>query len=224
MTWIVARKFAFQCFAFSDSKANGTVNVEAAERCVPATAFLAADHLGQLIVTDAMPREGACRWTRRAEGLMCGAAASRSSGARGVNWPARSHLEFEDTRAWLHPGRHNARVDSWSPDDQRMAFGKAVWRLHSTIFAPYRVWAEHQRMLDFPEGQIKSVWDGPLHGHHQAVAGLLDLCAYFCLWTEAANLRHMPECLWFLFWCATLIASGALDILPVVMKCLPWLF
>jgi hypothetical protein len=99
-------------------------------------------------------------------------------------------------------GGSNPRVDSWPPQQQRLGFGKAVWRLHSTIFAPYRVWADHQRVADFPEKQVSSMWEGPLDGHHQMVTGLLDLCVYFCLWTEAANLKHMPESLWFLYWCA----------------------
>jgi hypothetical protein len=58
VTWVVARKFQFQIFAFTDSKENGTVNLEDAAHCIPSTAFLAADHLAQLLVSDAMPREG----------------------------------------------------------------------------------------------------------------------------------------------------------------------
>ena len=26
-----------------------------------------------------------------------------------------------------------------------------------------------------------------------------DLVLYFCIWGEGSNLRHMPECLWFLY-------------------------
>ena len=29
---------------------------------------------------------------------------------------------------------------------------------------------------------------------------LEELALYFLLWSEAANLRHLPECLWFLYW------------------------
>jgi hypothetical protein len=29
---------------------------------------------------------------------------------------------------------------------------------------------------------------------------LEELALYFLLYTEAANLRHLPEALWFLFW------------------------
>ena len=29
---------------------------------------------------------------------------------------------------------------------------------------------------------------------------LQELAMYLLLYTEAANLRHLPECLWFIFW------------------------
>jgi hypothetical protein len=58
VTWIVCRKFHFQCFNYLDKNGKGTVLRQNAVKCVPATAFVAADHLGQLIVTDGMPREG----------------------------------------------------------------------------------------------------------------------------------------------------------------------
>ncbi len=29
---------------------------------------------------------------------------------------------------------------------------------------------------------------------------LQELAMYLLLYTEAANLRHLPECLWFMFW------------------------
>ena len=28
---------------------------------------------------------------------------------------------------------------------------------------------------------------------------VVDLVLYFCIWGEGANLRHMPECVWFLY-------------------------
>ena len=32
---------------------------------------------------------------------------------------------------------------------------------------------------------------------------LAELSLYFLIFTEAANLRHCPEALWFLFWCSS---------------------
>lgn len=48
MMYLAARKFGFQTF----NPAAGN------QEWIPATAFLAADHLGHLLVTDALPREG----------------------------------------------------------------------------------------------------------------------------------------------------------------------
>jgi hypothetical protein len=28
---------------------------------------------------------------------------------------------------------------------------------------------------------------------------VVDLVLFFCVWGEASNIRHMPECLWFLY-------------------------
>jgi hypothetical protein len=58
VTWIVCRKFQFQCFNYLDENGKGTVDRMKAHTCVPATVFLVADHLSQLVVSDGMPREG----------------------------------------------------------------------------------------------------------------------------------------------------------------------
>ena len=58
MTWIVARKFQFQCFNYLNANGKGTLDQSKCLKCVPATAFLVADHLAQLIVEDGLPREG----------------------------------------------------------------------------------------------------------------------------------------------------------------------
>lgn len=36
-------------------------------------------------------------------------------------------------------------------------------------------------------------------GPPAAVSRVVDLVLYFCIWGEGANLRHMPECLWFIY-------------------------
>jgi len=36
-------------------------------------------------------------------------------------------------------------------------------------------------------------------GPPAAVSRVVDLVLFFCVWGEAANIRHMPECLWFLY-------------------------
>lgn len=78
------------------------------------------------------------------------------------------------------------------------AFGKAVWRLHVSMFSPYEDWAAHQRVKAFGDDS----WASEVTSSHTTImAALLDLCTFFCLWTEAANLRHMPESIWFFYWC-----------------------
>lgn len=54
MTYFVSRKFGFQTF----NRAGPASEEDDAVEWVPATAFLAADHLCQLLITDALPREG----------------------------------------------------------------------------------------------------------------------------------------------------------------------
>ena len=56
--WLVCRVFSFQCFNHVDSRGAGTTQLSKASRCVGATAFLVTDHLAQLLITDALPREG----------------------------------------------------------------------------------------------------------------------------------------------------------------------
>lgn len=56
--WIVARKFQFQCFSYVSESGKGTCSKTDCRRAVPSTTFVAADHLTQLIVYDALPREG----------------------------------------------------------------------------------------------------------------------------------------------------------------------
>lgn len=83
-----------------------------------------------------------------------------------------------------------------------IAFNAAVWRLHATTFAPYSDWAQHQRFEAFPKADEAGWKQLEILEQRTSLPALLDLCTYFCLWTEAANVKHMPEALWFLFWCA----------------------
>ena len=98
-----------------------------------------------------------------------------------------------------------------------VGFGNALWRLHVTMFTSYRDWASHERFDAFVHTGSYS-----MHTHEPAaiLTGLLDLATYFCLWTEASTLRHMPESLWFFFWC-DFYASPILSVLPAISKRVP---
>ncbi|KFM22655.1 Callose synthase 5 [Auxenochlorella protothecoides] len=91
-------------------------------------------------------------------------------------------------------------------------FARAVHRLHAAIFQGYRDWCSHVGLpLRIPELKLAKI-----HRPHTIQArwkilhrvtvvseweyGLEELAMYFLVYSEAANLRHTPECLWFVFW------------------------
>ena len=191
-TWIVSRKFHFQAFSYVDANGKGTVLREKAAKFVPATAFVVADHLSQLIITDGIPREGAIQLQHA---LQCIAHTSACC----------SHRAGHVTRSTLctAPCEGFSGYAGTSPQEdahRTLAFNQAVWRLHATTFAPYYDWAQHQRFEAFPKADEANWKQLPIYEERTSLPALLDLCAYFCLWTEAANVKHMPEALWFLFW------------------------
>jgi 1,3-beta-glucan synthase subunit FKS1, domain-1 len=62
-------------------------------------------------------------------------------------------------------------------------------------------WHADQRFAAFSDADINKHWQGHrIESQQASIPALLDLALYFCLWTEAANIKHMPETLWFLFW------------------------
>ena len=59
--------------------------------------------------------------------------------------------------------------------------------VHAKVFSNYKKWCRH---LMVP----------PQFSRISGVAGkTTDLVLFFCVWGEASNIRHMPECLCFLF-------------------------
>lgn len=99
-----------------------------------------------------------------------------------------------------------------------IGFNKAAWRLHAAIFDSYEDWCRHQNVEPWPgkEGPAPKV---ALSDERAGIPALLDICLYFCLWTEAANIKHMPECMSFLFWCVSgkgYHADRCIDLPPAV--------
>ncbi|PNW85415.1 hypothetical protein CHLRE_03g185350v5 [Chlamydomonas reinhardtii] len=88
------------------------------------------------------------------------------------------------------------------------AFACAVWELHSHIFLSYEGAAGWCRLLGLrprlAEVEAEVLQAPGRTAQDPAVVSvlLLELCLYFLLYSEAANLRHTPELLWFLFWAA----------------------
>ncbi|KAK9791384.1 hypothetical protein WJX73_009386 [Symbiochloris irregularis] len=82
-------------------------------------------------------------------------------------------------------------------------FEKAVLMVHSKVFAPFREWAKHVGLALSDAIVVRRpgmALLGPSNPLERGPLFLEDLALYFCIWTEAANARHLPEGLWWLFW------------------------
>jgi callose synthase len=69
-----------------------------------------------------------------------------------------------------------------------------IHALHAKVFSNYVRWC---RAMAVPPhfSRMNTSMNAP-----PAVASrVVDLVLYFCVWGEGANLRHMPECVWFLY-------------------------
>lgn len=69
-----------------------------------------------------------------------------------------------------------------------------IHALHAKVFSNYMKWC---RAMSVPPNFSKmntSMSAPPAVGSR-----VVDLVLWFCIWGEGANLRHMPECLWFLY-------------------------
>jgi callose synthase len=69
-----------------------------------------------------------------------------------------------------------------------------IHALHAKVFSNYVKWC---RAMGVPPhfSKMNTSMSAP-----PAVASrVVDLVLYFCIWGEACNLRHMPECIWFLY-------------------------
>jgi len=69
-----------------------------------------------------------------------------------------------------------------------------IHSLHAKVFSNYVKWCRAMGVLPNFSKMNTSMNAPP------AVASrVVDLVLYFCVWGESSNLRHMPECLWFLY-------------------------
>eukprot|EP00904_Undaria_pinnatifida_P012897 jgi/Undpi1/8738/HiC_scaffold_25.g11200.m1 len=79
----------------------------------------------------------------------------------------------------------------------------AVHSLHSKVFTNYRDWCESMRiapnLMPLPRTSETLETYGGATDKAEEDALVLDLMMWLCMWGEAGNLRHMPECLCFLF-------------------------
>lgn len=73
-----------------------------------------------------------------------------------------------------------------------------VHTLHAKVFKNYRKWC-HAVGVAPVYSKMSSLGGGGGGGPPAVVSRVVDLVLFFCIWGEAANLRHTSECLWFLY-------------------------
>ena len=76
----------------------------------------------------------------------------------------------------------------------------SVWELHTKVFRSYHLWCEHVKLPSRPRSQ--SEWFDTADPFSDVACNLIvsELALSYLIWTEAHNLRHLPELLNFLFW------------------------
>ena len=69
-----------------------------------------------------------------------------------------------------------------------------IHALHAKVFSNYVKWC---RAMGVPP--YFSKMNTSMNAPPAVASRVVDLVLYFCVWGEGANLRHMPECVWFLY-------------------------
>ncbi|KAG2448283.1 hypothetical protein HYH02_006867 [Chlamydomonas schloesseri] len=201
--WAVARAFGFQAFNEKPSAAPRHQHQQQHQQprqWVPSTAFLAADHLETLLLRNIMPRHlAACAHSSSSSSSGGG---SGSMEGKGGSCGGGGHSEDDPAAAAA------TAADGDATAQRDVAFACAVWELHSHIFLSYEGSAGWCRLLGVRprlaevEADVLQAPGRSAHDPAIVCVLLLELCLYFLLYSEAANLRHTPELLWFLFWAA----------------------
>lgn len=77
----------------------------------------------------------------------------------------------------------------------------SIHSLHRKLFINYKDWCEAMRVRPYfhPPAESPSNDRTGLVDKNEEDALAVDIMLWLCLWGEAGNLRHMPECLCFLF-------------------------
>lgn len=87
-----------------------------------------------------------------------------------------------------------------APGTEDDKFERSIHRLHAAIFQAYFDWCNHvavlPRLPQLEYQDVKSVRGNVLPWEYL----LEELALYFLIYSESANVRHMPEALWFIYW------------------------
>lgn len=73
-----------------------------------------------------------------------------------------------------------------------------IHALHAKVFSNYMKWCRYQGVMPHFSRMSASAQAG-MAGPPSVASRVVDLVLFFCIWGEGGNIRHMPECLWFLY-------------------------
>ena len=73
-----------------------------------------------------------------------------------------------------------------------------IHALHAKVFSNYMKWCRYQGVPPNFSKMASSSTAG-MAAPPSVASRVVDLVLFFCVWGEACNIRHMPECLWFLY-------------------------
>jgi callose synthase len=73
-----------------------------------------------------------------------------------------------------------------------------IHALHAKVFSNYMKWCRYQGVPPNFSKMSSSTQAG-MAAPPSVASRVVDLVLFFCVWGEACNIRHMPECLWFLY-------------------------
>ncbi|CAD7698034.1 unnamed protein product [Ostreobium quekettii] len=81
-----------------------------------------------------------------------------------------------------------------------MRFMHSVWELHSKIFQNYFNWCKHVGLPRRPVSQSERFRNKEPYTDEIIIMLMNELALFYCIWTEGANVRYMPEVMCFIFW------------------------
>lgn len=73
-----------------------------------------------------------------------------------------------------------------------------IHALHAKVFSNYMKWCRYQGVPPH-FSRVASATVAAMAAPPAVASRVVDLVLFFCVWGEACNIRHMPECLWFLY-------------------------
>jgi hypothetical protein len=72
-----------------------------------------------------------------------------------------------------------------------------IHALHAKVFSNYMKWCRYQGVPPHFSRVYPS--QSGMAAPPSVSSRVVDLVLFFCVWGEACNIRHMPECMWFLY-------------------------